>query len=721
MSTFFLQDSPTDNGAACLATILDFHGLFVTPVDLSLEMEVSRAGASSREICAVAARYKLRGEVARVDLASFDGINGPFLAYVHGDLDEYDRTVVVFRIEGERLWVGDPSLGRYRTSRKRFAERYQGTVISFQKDVTFAPGIHSKTYLARFFRFLADYCSKIVLSLLMGLIASMAVFGLIYLIRYFVDEVLPQQEMKPLFTFALIYFLAHLLNIGINGFNGIFTSVIQNSVSRVLSEQFFARMVNLEKKHIDNRSEGDFLQLFNQIEVLTQGIARYFGQFILVVFGILIKGGLLIWLYDPTLVSILLVILCLNAIVGLLFSRVTSESNNRQILVMGMLHTSIINGLTDIRVIRIFGARRWFGDAFAKLLEENLRLLRRVATFQACGRSAAGLLNTVSEAAIFILCGYRILEGSYSLGDFLLFYTFAQGLAAESLHFPELLLSFPAQLRSFARVQAVLTLSVEENGERHLEAGGLEIELEHVSFGYSVENVVLEDVSFVLEKGKTSALVGESGSGKTTLMNLIMGFYKPSSGRILVNGVDLAELDLEAYRALISAVFQDTTLFSKTLYLNICLGDKTITPERVAGVAQTLGMEAFIESQPMRYDQLIYPGALSGGQTQQVGILRAMCQSFELLIMDEATSHLDSRTEEQIVAGMAMICSKNKTLAIIAHRLSTVRAADRIIALKHGRVAEIGNHDELVARKGYYFDLIQRQYEIDLAPTRGTA
>ena len=356
MSKFFLQDSPTDNGAACLATILDFHGLFVTPVDLSLEMEVSRAGASSREICAVAARYKLRGEAARVDLAGLDGIDGPFLAYVHGDLDEYDRTVVVFRIEGDRLWVGDPSLGKYRTSRKRFAERYQGAVIRFQKDEAFVPGIHSKTYLARFFRFLADYRAKILLSLLMGLVASTVAFGLIYLTRYFVDGVLPQQQMKPLFVFALIYFLAQLLNTGISGFNGIFTSVIRNSVSRVLSEQFFARMVNLEKKHIDNRSEGDFLHLFDRIEVLTDGIATYFSKFILVVFGILIKGGFLIWLYDSTLVAILLVILCLNCCLGLLFSVVTSESYNRQAMVMGMLHTSIINGLTDIRVIRIFGA-----------------------------------------------------------------------------------------------------------------------------------------------------------------------------------------------------------------------------------------------------------------------------------------------------------------------------------------------------------------------------
>jgi ABC-type multidrug transport system fused ATPase/permease subunit len=328
----------------------------------------------------------------------------------------------------------------------------------------------------------------------------------------------------------------------------------------------------------------------------------------------------------------------------------------------------------------------------------------------------ADLLKTVAEAAIFILCGLRIIQGDYTVGDFLVFLAFAQGLASESLQFPSLVLDFRTQLRSFARVQAIFELSREREGGRVLEGKGIQVELRDVSFSYDLGEPVLDRISLVLPENKTTAIVGESGSGKTTIMNLIMGFYKPRSGKILVNGIDLEELDLGRYRRDISAVFQDTSIFNRNVYNNVSFGNKEITLERVEEVARELGMESFIAKLPGGFKSLIYQGGLSGGQMQRVGILRAMCKPFKLLLMDEATSHLDSRTEERIVTGINRLSGEGKTRMIIAHRLSTVMAADQIIVMKDGKAVECGTHEELVKMKGHYLDLIQRQYEVDLAP-----
>lgn len=719
MKKLFLQDSPNESGAACLATILYHFGLFLTPLDLAGDLETSRTGATSDDLKTMAARFGLRAETKELDAKELDSAETPLIAWVDGDReDELERAVVIFEQRGNRLWLGDPALGKYKITRQRFARGYRGRVMTFRPGPDFRSGVHAPSYLARFLTFLAAYRGKILLSLAIGLVTSGLSLGVIFLSKYFVDRVLALQKTEPLLLFITVYFLARLLNTVGDGLSRLVTVTISNSATRTLSQRFFHHCLMLEKKHIDRRDRGEFLQQLNLMETLTEGIAGYFSNFIMVGLGILLKIVLLVSLYDTTLVGILLAVLVCNALLGMLFAGHSSQRANRQSIVLGRIGTTILDGLTDIRAIRIFGARQWVGERFGKLLQESLLLLRRLTMLEVYGRSLADLLNILSEAAIFIICGIRIINGSYSLGDFLLFFTFAQGLAADSARFPALILSFPIQLRSFARIQGILVLSREPAGTRVLAPGPIEIELREVSFAYEKGRTVLENVSLFLQKGTTTAFVGESGSGKTTLMNLILGFYRPHCGKILVNGIDLAELDLGSYRARVSAVFQDTTLFNKTFYQNVALGNEAVSRQRVAEIAPILGVDSLLEALPMGLDQLIFPGALSGGQTQQVGILRAMCKPFELLIMDEATSSLDSRTEERIVNGIKSLSGKCVTKAIIAHRLSTVKAADRIIALRDGRVAEVGDHESLIGKKGYYLELVQRQYEVNLAPAK---
>lgn len=716
MLKLFLQDSPNDCGAACLSTLLAYHGRYVTPIDLVKQMEVLRAGATNKELQQVAEKFGLESRFISLPIEGFSRITEPAIAYTSVPGQDELHTVVIFRVKDQKIYIGDPGRGKYWTTLDAFSKIYKGYLIVLRPGPEFKKGRDSQSYFAKFYSFIRNYRASIAKSMAVGMLASAASFVAIYLSKDFVDSVLPKSDKTLLLQFLGIYMAAKCLNLLLQGLNEVYAVRIKNSVHRILSSSFFSHAIDLEKKHIDSRDRGDFMQQFSQIEGLTQGIATYFSGFVLTVFGMVIKAVLLMLLFDPWLTAIILAIVTINTSIGFLFTRAVSECSNQQSLNLSRINTALLSSLSDVRVVRIFNARNWVLNDYRNLLEDSMHLLKRMTHLRVFGRSIAEFMNILGEGAIFLICGWQIMNGSFTLGDFLVFLTFAQGLSFESVRFPALMLSFHSYLRAFARIQAIRELPTEKNGEAQIEQGALEIECKNVTFAYQKAHPVLKDLSFTIPKGKTTAIVGESGSGKTTLVNLIMGFYQPQTGQVLVNGVDLETLDLEPYRKRIAAVFQSTPIFNKNIFNNITMGNPDLTREAVQEIARKIGTDQFIEKMPQAYDYLIYPGSLSGGQTQRVGITRALCKPFDLLILDEATSHLDSLTESKIVDGIESL-GKDRTRIVIAHRLSTVMNADQILVMRKGQLVETGTHRELVKQKGYYLELIERQYEINLTPS----
>lgn len=710
----FLQDTPNDCGAACLATVLHYFGRFVTPIDLAKAMEISRGGATHQEIQRVAALHGLSSRLIRLELDQFSRLTDAAIACTATPGQDAFHAVVIFAVKKDKIYIGDPGNGKRWISFTAFREIYKGLVIVFRPDESFEKAQVSEPYSQKFWRFIAQWRWPVAQSLGLGMVASAVGFLGIYLARHFVDRVLPQGQNSVVLGFAAVLLGARCLHLLLSGLNDLLGVKIRNLVQRALTVRFFEHTLALEKRHIDNRETGDFLNKLTQIDGLTQGIASYFSSFILVCLGVIVKVGLLVWLYEPTLVGVILMLVALNTTFGFLLARANAENTNRNGLIQTRVNTLLLSSIEDVRVVRTFNASNWLKRNFMDLMEEGLGLARRMALLRVGGTSISKLLNGSAEALIYLICGYRILAGTYSLGDFLVFLTFALGLAAESTSFPALIQNFQVYLRAFARLQAVQELPTELSGARKLPEGPIEIRFEHVSFAYNKQAPVLRDISFHMKAGETTAIVGESGAGKTTILNLLMGFYRPDSGRILVNGIDLVELDLDHYRNRLSAVFQGTPIFNKNVFNNVTLGNPNITLAEVRAIAAKLGMQSFIEKLPGGFEYLIYPGVLSGGQTQRVGILRAMCKPFDLLVLDEATSHLDSLTEEGIVKGIDEI-SRGRSRLVIAHRLSTIVNAHQILVIKQGKLAEQGRHEELVKLRGVYLALIERQYEVTLA------
>ncbi len=270
-----------------------------------------------------------------------------------------------------------------------------------------------------------------------------------------------------------------------------------------------------------------------------------------------------------------------------------------------------------------------------------------------------------------------------------------------------------ASHRIFILLDRDIEITSPENPKRTGRAAG-KIEFRNVWFAYKENDWVMKDVSFTIEIGENVALVGHTGSGKTTVTNLLMRFYDIQKGTILLDGVDIREWDLNDLRSNFAVVLQDVFLFSGSIGNNIRLGDKTIDDDRVEWAAKEVHADEFIEMLPLRYDNLVKErgAGLSVGQKQLVSFARALAFDPKILILDEATSSIDTETEQLIQKAVDRVM-EGRTSMVVAHRLSTVQQCDRILVFHHGELRESGTHNELLGKRGLYWRLFQLQYSED--------
>jgi subfamily B ATP-binding cassette protein MsbA len=317
---------------------------------------------------------------------------------------------------------------------------------------------------------------------------------------------------------------------------------------------------------------------------------------------------------------------------------------------------------------------------------------------------------------MILVGGPAILGGRMSLGTFGTYVALTGMLAAPLIQLASIGTQMSEAFAGLDRIREVLGMPTERDGGVRGAIGVLrgDIAFEHVSFEYAAGEPVLKNVSFSAPAGATTALVGSSGSGKSTLISLVMAFNQPQSGRILVDGSDLAGLRLEDYRTRLGVVLQENFLFDGTIAENIAFSRPNATPDEIRAVARIAHCDEFADRFPRGFDTVVGERGirLSGGQRQRIAIARAILADPRILILDEATSSLDSESEQMIQDGLRRL-RHGRTTFVIAHRLSTIRSADQILVLEGGEIVERGTHDELFAKGGRYRQLHDKQYQLE--------
>jgi len=388
----------------------------------------------------------------------------------------------------------------------------------------------------------------------------------------------------------------------------------------------------------------------------------------------------------------------------------------------------LTESLSGVRVVKGYHAEEREEGVFAGGVQRLLdNVLKTLTATSLMSLSAAGLMGVVS-AIIMELGAHKILGGTMTLGTFFAFNIFLGLLVAPVFQIVAIGTQITEAITGLERTREILNEKLEDDEPRRTatvnRVNGL-VEMENVSFAYDTRKEVLHEVSFCSEPGTVTALVGPSGAGKSTIIGLIAAFYVPSSGRVLIDGVDLSTVKLNSYRTQLGVVLQETFLFDGTIRENVAFARPNATEEEILAACHIARVDEFAESFESKYDTVVGERGvkLSGGQKQRVSIARAILADPRILILDEATSSLDSESEALIQEGLRYLM-KGRTTFVIAHRLSTIRRADEILVVEAGRLIERGTHEILYALGGRYYDLYTKQHAVEanlfLAPGEGS-
>jgi ATP-binding cassette subfamily B protein len=486
---------------------------------------------------------------------------------------------------------------------------------------------------------------------------------------------------------------------------------IAAKISYNLRKQLMDKILNLPMDKVEENKRGDILsRITNDIDSLQQGITQSFIQLttaVITLIGVFIMMlSINVWMTLATIVLIPIAFLVMKFI-----TKYSQSYFLKQLVHKGSLNAQIEETFTGHDIIRAFNQE---DISMEKFEEDNEKWFDQEWKSQFYSSLNGPLMNFISNFAyvvIAVLGAIFVLQKAITVGDILAFFQYVQSFTRPIQQITRVMNQIQTAMAASERIFEFLELDDEENpSDKQIEEIKEKITFENVSFGYTPDDTIIKDLSFSVKKGEKIAIVGETGAGKTTIVKLLMRFYDIDSGSIKIDGVDITEYDKHSLRSLIGMVLQDSWLFSDKIESNIRYGNLESSDEDVIDASKQVYADNFIRQLPEGYETELNEDSdnISHGQKQLLTIARTIISTKEVLILDEATSSVDTRTEKLIQKAMDNLM-ENKTSFIIAHRLSTIRNADKIIVIENGEIIEQGTHEELLAKKGYYYNTLNAQ------------
>ncbi len=722
---FVKQPDAMDCGPSCLKMIAGFYKRTISLDTLRRRCYITKEGVSFLGLSEAAdsVGFRTLGVKIPFDVMSE---NVPLPCIVHWRQKHF---IVVYKIKNNKVWVADPAVGLITYSVQEFIKSWGATTIEGKAAglvliIEPTPALHEnitepeKTggfrFLFKYFRFYRKYLFQLLIGLFLGSCIQLVIP---FLTQSVIDVGLNNNDLGFIYLILFAQLALLLGKLSVEFIRGWLLLHIGSRVNVAIVSGFLQKLMSLPVAFFDTKLTGDIFQRVednNRIEefLTSASLSILFSFFNIVVFSVVLA------IFSLKILLIFLTGAFLYILWVSLFMKSRAHLDNlrfKQMSASGTKLINIINGMQEIKLTRSELSMRWdWENLQASLFKLKVKGLS-IIQYQSAG---AAFINEVTNVLITIVAATAVLKGNMTLGMML-----AVQFIIGQMNVPI------SQIIGFFRMSQDARMSLSRLSEVHEMDNEVpdpenkisklpdkkDIYVNNLSFQYEGPRsaFALKNADLHIEAGKVTAIVGTSGSGKTTLLKILLGFYQPVGGEILIGDSRLSNISLKMWREKVGAVMQDGFLFPDTIAANIAPGSQEIDDEKLVKAVEIANIKGLIESLPLGFNTKIGNNGhgLSEGQKQRILIARVVYKNPEIILFDEATNSLDANNEKVIVENLAGFF-KGKTVVIVAHRLSTVRNADKIIVIESGRIIETGNHETLLLNRGAYFNLIRNQLDL---------
>ena len=706
------QQSSSDCGVACLAMLACYWGKRLPINVLRERANVGRSGASLKGLARAAESIGFLARPVRASLERIAEQSNPWIAHWQGD-----HYVVVYKIDPRQVTLADPAVGRRVISRDEFKTYWTGYALLIEPTERFEGVDIKQSSLGRYINLLIPYRPLILQIVLVSLLIQLFTLVTPLFTQIILDRVVVQKSMSTLNVFAVGLLMFSVWSIAMTAVRGFLLAYFSTRLDLTMVSGFIKHAISLPLRFYESRRVGDIVTRVQE----NQKIQRFLvGQVMLAWLGFLtgfVYLGLMLY-YNLTLALVVLALIppiVLITLISTPFLRRISRQVFKEAANQNSTLVEMINGISAVKSAGVEQEVRWrWEDALARLQNAIFKGHKFNVGLEALN----GTVNTLGNVALLWIGAAMVIQDQLTIGQFVAFNMMIGYVLNPVVTLANLWDELQEIFISVERLNDVFETQPEEALDQPmlvLPPMDGEVAFEKVTFRYDedADHNTLENLTFRVEPGQTIAIVGRSGSGKTTLVKLLEGLYHPNQGQIFIDGHDIRHVSPYSLRTQLGVVPQECFLFSGTILENITLYRQDCTLKQTVEAAKLAEAHAFIQSFPLGYNTKVGErgSTLSGGQRQRIAIARALLGNPRILVLDEATSSLDTESERRFQRNLAQL-SRDRTTFIIAHRLSTVRNVDRILVLDKGVLVEQGTHQELIELRGLYHSLAQQQLDI---------